>query len=430
MRFALLTNQTRAARRPPLYIKPVRAEELACLFPGMKKDLSTARQAGKPRPGSAAPAAQLRKSSLSSAVETPIDVIRGSGRTPSAPRIYRNGFQSASTQDVASLSAPPVVKTGKSPAPRVGPIQMAKSPADRSEPEACPPVAPITRNPVSKPLAGTDNPQPAGQPAEAAQPPAQSFSVPTLEKSPRFDALRATRSALSLHRLMEQHPELPAQSVLLGACDDGRPLMLDLFDPEPGALLALGDDRESQLELLRNVIDSSASRNLPRRLQFLVISHQPQVWQSWVSERGFDRHCLGIAGAEEQSVSAWVLRLADWTERRRLGKMSGPPILLVLDTLSFVSRLPNGVSQNFDWMVKEGPPAQIWTLAAISTELASSLGERVMRVFRCHILGQSKDPRAYIQLTGLNEQDAAGFNEPRRFAVHLGSRLIPFRLPA
>lgn len=195
-------------------------------------------------------------------------------------------------------------------------------------------------------------------------------------------------------------------------------------------MLVIGDERNSQLELLRNAIDSAVSRNSPRKVQFLVISHQPRVWRSWVDERGFNRYCLAVVGSEEEGLPGWVLRMADWTEQRRLGKISGPPILLVMDTLSFLSRLASDVRLNFDWMVKEGPPAQIWPLGTISTELVSSMGARTLRLFQGHILGFAKDPQVYAQLVGLSEQEVVHFNEPRHFAVQVDQHLIHFRLPA
>ncbi len=256
-------------------------------------------------------------------------------------------------------------------------------------------------------------------------------SVPVTPASlSTHDSPNAARSALALHRLMERHPDLPRQSILLGVCEDGRPLMLNLYDPSVGSLLAISDERESQLDLLRNAIDSAAARNSPRKLQFLVISHQPRRWRSWVDERGFSRHCLEVVGAEEGSLPGWVMRLADWTEQRRLGKTSGPPILLVMDSLSFLSRLASDVRLNFEWMVKEGPPALIWPLGTISTELASSMRASTLGLFESHILGFSKDPQVYAQLVGLSEQETAGLNEPRQFAVRAGQRLIHFQLPA
>jgi hypothetical protein len=228
---------------------------------------------------------------------------------------------------------------------------------------------------------------------------------------------------------LAQNANLPDQTVVLGVCEDGLPLALDLFDPTPGSLLAMGDRREEQIALLHNAVASSCLRNSPRTMQFLVISHEPDAWKDWVVQRGFERHCISIETAQENSLRDTILLLADWTEQRRLGQRSGPPVLLVIDTLTFLPRLDYDIRLNFDWLVKEGPPAQIWTFAAISTELATSLGHRLLRAFQSRILGWAKDPQVYTRLAGLAAQEAGAYSEAGMFAVQVGENWIQFKLP-
>jgi hypothetical protein len=235
------------------------------------------------------------------------------------------------------------------------------------------------------------------------------------------------RSVFELHQLLERHPDLPPHAAVLGVCEDGLPILLDLADPVPGAVISIGDEREVQLQLLRTAVSSLVTRNTPRSVQFIVISHQPETWKTWIQERGFDRYCLAVEGGDDQSVRDWVLRLADWTEQRRMGQRGGPPVLVVMDTLSFLLRLPYDVRLNFEWMVKEGPPAQIWPLAAISTELAKSLGVRCLRSFQTRLLGFSQKPEAYVDLAGIAENDVECFRQPGEFGVQVAERWLRFR---
>lgn len=232
-----------------------------------------------------------------------------------------------------------------------------------------------------------------------------------------------------LQDLLTKNPNLPSQSVILGICDDGLPIALDLNDPAPGSLLVMGDDRQDQLKMLHLVVSSVAGRNSARSIQFLVFSHQPDHWRSWIHESGFDRHCLGVIETNENMVSDWILQAADWTEQRRLGQRSGPPVLLVIDSLSFLPGLPYDIRLNFDWMIKEGPPAQVWTLATISTELAASIGSRFLRPFGTRILGRTNSPDVYARLTNLDEQKSFQFTQPGRFLVQAGDQWIQFSLP-
>lgn len=425
MQFALLTNQVREARRPPLFVQPVDAALLSRMFSAVKKTALGDSRAGKTRP------ARQPHNPNNTPVQIPIEVFSSKDRSAATGQAINNGkggshpLNSNPILPVQPRIKPATVRVSKNNL--VWPSGLSRKNLENA---TSPPSIPIPRGQPPDPRNVSQTSLPVHQPVAPVQPPGLVSRPAAPAPPPGHDSLSAARSALALHRFMERHPDLPRQSILLGACDDGWPLMLNLFDPSVGALLAISDERESQLDLLRNVIDSAATRNSPRKLQFLVISHQPQRWRSWVDERGFTRHCLGVVGAEEESVPVWVLRLADWTDQRRLGKISGPPILLVMDSLSFLSRLTSDVRQNFEWMVREGPPALIWPLGTISTELASSLGASTLSLFQSHVLGLSKDPQVYAQLVGLNEQEMASFDGPRQFAVRVGQRLIQFQLPA
>jgi hypothetical protein len=166
-------------------------------------------------------------------------------------------------------------------------------------------------------------------------------------------------------------------------------------------------------------------------MQFLIISCEPRAWQDWMSRQGYERFCLSIEGVDDlESLSAWILRLGDWTEQRRLGQRNGPPILVVLDTLSFLARLPYDIRLNFDWLAKEGPAAQIWPIAAISSDLALMLQSRhMLRSFPTRILGFSQNSSLYIQMANMPPEEAASFSKAGQFAVRVGDNWLRFHLP-
>lgn len=125
----------------------------------------------------------------------------------------------------------------------------------------------------------------------------------------------------------------------------------------------------------------------------------------------------------------WIIRLADWTEQRRSGQRSGPPVMVVMDSLSFLPRLAYDVRLNFDWMAKEGPAGRIWPIAAVSTDLATALGTRMLRGFESRILGFADDPAVYMRFASQNESDAAQFGQPGTFVIQAGDTWLRFHLP-
>lgn len=249
---------------------------------------------------------------------------------------------------------------------------------------------------------------------------------PRAKARPAADALPP---AESLERLLESHPGLPNETAVLGVCDDGLPVLLDLNDPTPGSLLLVGDEREKHLDMLRSAVTSTVKRNSPHAIQFLVITDDPKTWDEWIFSQGYERHCLGVEDRESEAARQWILQLADWTEQRRLGQRGGPPVLVLFDTLDFLPRLPYDVRLNFDWMVKEAPPARIWPVASISTNLALSIGSRMLRSFQSRVLGYSCDAAVYTRLGGLEDPNADDFVRPGEFAVKVGDDWLRFQAP-
>lgn len=266
-------------------------------------------------------------------------------------------------------------------------------------------------------------------PARNETPPTDPVTTDPVPTTPITQKGSQTRTP-GLDQLLKQNANLPAQSAVLGVCEDGLPVLLDLYDPAPGALVVIGDEREAQLDILRTAVASLVERNSPRSVQFIVFSCEPNDWQKWAKEKGFDRHRLAVENAEAESVRDWIVRLADWTEQRRMGQSSGPSVVLVMDTLSFLPALDYDIRLNFEWMAKEGPQAQIWPLAVISTDLAKVLsGRRMLRAFQTRVMGYADHPEDYVPLAGLDPHAADEFGRPGEFMVKTGENWLRFRLP-
>lgn len=392
--FVLLTNQTRERQRPPLFRQRATADLIARLVPNrIPKRKPIPR---KPQPVTVPDATTERKPGRRSPLaQAPVNGFRFSSG------LVQRGL---TTQSVNGRSMP-TNGHGK----EVFSIDVNDRPA--AVPEKVTPV--VVHN--------TQAPQKNNEASPA---------IPTAAEKPAKMQPQSQTPKPGLRQLLDQNSQLPAQAVILGVCDDGLPLAFDLWDPNPGSLLAMGDMREEQIQLLQMALASVAIRNSPRAAQFLVFSHQPEVWTDWVTRQGFDRHCLAIVEAQDDAASEWIIRLADWTEQRRMGQRNGPPVILVIDTLTFLPRLAYDIRLNFDWLVKEGPAAQIWTMAAISTDLATSLGHRMLRAFQSRIFGCAKDATVFSRLPGFNEQQAGSLSQPGRFTVQVGENWLQFQLPA
>ena len=432
-RISLRSNQTRAAQRPPLFISLARSALFADLLHKYPRKVVR-------KPVRNAPADQ--------ASSRPAQVSKASAPSPAANRTPESKPAARPVEPAPrdlSFRRPPNGRPGTNGANgHASPSQIFRSsaitgaPVTRQTTRPAPPVQiPFE---VHTPYRASRDQEPAPKPVEpTSQPHTKADSKPDarVESVPRSPmpavpvrpAAPQRKAVPSLAGFLRQHPELPAHTALLGVCDDGLPVLLDLYDAAPGALISMGDERELHLELLRTAVASMVTRNTPRSVQFVVLTCDAPAWQEWIVEKGFDRYCLAVEDADSELVREWVLRLADWTEQRRLGQRSGPPVLLVMDTLSFLPRMSYDVRLNFEWMVREGPQAQIWPLAAISTELAKVLhSRRMLRAFQTRILGAAENPSVYSELAGLSPTSVEDFREPGAFAVQVGENWLRFRL--
>jgi hypothetical protein len=428
----LQSNKLREERRPPRLVMLPTPDLLARLVPVRRKPVRGRTREKNPLPAQAA--GKKTDGYMPEVVKTDPTPLPG-----------RNGLKknplraplSQSSMDILRLSmlsqrATPAqeAKPAKIDQPPPPPVDTAQPPFNgtpvQQEPlDFAPDLAEpmVEQQPVLLPETTLEEPS---LPAQAVELQPQ-MEPPQVESGETENEWHISPSLVDL---INQNPDLPPQSIILGVCEDGLPLALDLFDPAPGALLVMGDVRADQLDLLHFAVTSSVSRNSPRAVQFLVISHQPETWQSWISYSGYDRYCITVTSAQGDQVGDWIVRLADWTEQRRLGQRSGPPILLIIDTLAFLPHLPYDIRLNFDWMIKEGPQAQIWPLAAISTDLAISLSPRMLRSFQSRFIGSIEKAEVYQRLSGMDEQQTAEFNRPGCFSVQVGERWLQFSLPA
>lgn len=271
-------------------------------------------------------------------------------------------------------------------------------------------------------------PTPAPRPPLSLPSPAElKLRIPRMFR-PAAQASGGPAAGPRLTALLQGLVGLPPHTAVLGVCDDDLPVLLDLADPAPGALLVACDERTQRMAALRTLVHTAAALNSPRNVQFLVLSTQPEEWRRWVEGTPAVRHCLAIEGLEEGACDRWLLKLSTWADQRRTGGANGPAVLLVVDDLSAATRLEYDARVNFDWLVKEGPAVKIWPVAAAAAESLPGLG-RWVRLFKSRILGYTLDPEVYRQAAQLSDEELAMFSEPDLFAVHIQENWLRFRIP-
>jgi hypothetical protein len=292
-------------------------------------------------------------------------------------------------------------------------------------------VIPPRKNAAPPPRPAPVQPKaPVVDQAEREEPPAQIF----VETPAQEEAAAKSPRAPFLEEVLDRISNPPAQTAILGVCDDGLPILLDLNDPAPGAVLVASDDDVLRTRLLRALLQTCVALNSPRSVQFLILSSDPGQWQDWLAKQEITRHCLGVEAlpASRPSVESppqgspdrWLLKLGAWADQRRSGSVTGPAVVLVVDDLNAATQLEYDARVNFDWLVKEGPGVRIWPVVGMRTASAKEL-IRWVRLFKTRLLGPANDRALFGQLA--SEPDTTF--DPAEFAVRVQDHWLAFRVP-
>ena len=112
------------------------------------------------------------------------------------------------------------------------------------------------------------------------------------ELKPELAASRSVPERLmpSLMQVLDDLGPLPSESLFLGIASDELPVLLNLHDPIPGALLVTADPGDGKSNLLRIIAGGICRLQSPKQVKFGVISNYPDEWH------GFQQfpNCMGI----------------------------------------------------------------------------------------------------------------------------------------
>jgi len=189
----------------------------------------------------------------------------------------------------------------------------------------------------------------------------------------------AAKLTTSLNDIIYQFGSFPAYSIVIGVCDDGLPLVLDLSKPRPGSILVYRNSDHETTELINSICLSGVRINPPDDLAVCVIAKDPD---GYLDLMGYP-HTQSMLAPYEKSAGNLVLELSAIAEQRRYGRELGPAFLLVIDDLySFLSyNTDYGVFVNFKWLMNFGPRSMIWPLIAIRDSSISKFNQSLSSLF-------------------------------------------------
>ena len=198
-----------------------------------------------------------------------------------------------------------------------------------------------------------------------------------------FDSLVQIRIP-SLEQVLARLRSIPEYSILIGAAQDGSPIMINLSNSSAGSLLILGDPASGKTKLMSSILASACLINSPRRFRFGWITYQPGEL-GWL---GRQQHAYQVAAPYTDKTYQLVKELVDLLGQRRNGRQSGPAVILAIDGLDeLIASLDDELLDLLLWLIANGPAYRIWTVATLDARRENLVEPEVLEQFGTWLVG-------------------------------------------
>ena len=225
---------------------------------------------------------------------------------------------------------------------------------------------------------------------------------------------------LSLENVMAKFMPLPEDGLFLGVASDGLPVLLNLNDPRPGALLLLGDSRSGKTEFLQEVARAAALSHLPSACRFVVVTSNLKEWDGWKDLP----HCLGMWTPETPRLKDFLL---DLTVRAQQSGNADNILLLVDDLQSLIDPDKN-IQDGFLWLLANGAAGRIWTIATLKADLSPGFPLWV-NAFGTRLFGRIGNPELADRLTPMAGANLRTLLSGAQFCIRERNHWLRFWLP-
>jgi len=235
------------------------------------------------------------------------------------------------------------------------------------------------------------------------------------------------QETVTVGSLLQSCEPTPANFILLGKCRDGLPLLLELGNPQMGAVLISGDAGCGKTHHLQVIAQSAVRLAHARNMQIAVLSANPGEWTGVLGDEEMKRCLHGFYAWYDPQAIQLIAELTDLAEARRQGECQGSAILFVLDDLNFAESMGCEAQFNLRWLISYGSQSNIWLVAGIHAGYANT-ESYWLEPFRTRVLGRTKNQEdAALLATGCNP--GSEVLEPGTFSVQTGESWVTYQLP-
>jgi hypothetical protein len=193
-----------------------------------------------------------------------------------------------------------------------------------------------------------------------------------------------SRGRPGLEATLSRHGSLPSQTAILGVTADGSPLLLDLADPSPGALLISGGLGNAKSRLLHAILASIILINRPGQAEIRIIAREPAKFDHFFPAE----HCRQILSADDPVAGEAIVDLLPaigpgaYGQAQRNPRRAQAVILAVDDLAALAEKLDKQAFASLCWLARHGTRMRVWLITTVTNEQAERLDELLLSAFK------------------------------------------------
>lgn len=211
---------------------------------------------------------------------------------------------------------------------------------------------------------------------------------------------------------------IPKNCLSLGTAEDGLPILLNLSDPVPGPLLVSADAGGGKTAFLKNVATGIMAIHDPEKVQFGVITPNPETWSRFDSTK----HCDGIYPIYDTD---YFFTLGDFIKNHRLDQFR----VLLLEGFEKTVRLSEEKKDTLRWLLSHGPARHLWPIVSLDPAQRGNILPW-LDLFRTRIFGKIEDGKVAEAITGGSKDANLGSLQPGvQFTMREGLSWTNFWIP-
>lgn len=229
-----------------------------------------------------------------------------------------------------------------------------------------------------------------------------------------------------LEEVIEQISPLPAFSLLIGICEDGTPLIVELKNTKTGPVLASGDNRFGNQQLLHSMLLSACMLNSQEDMKIHLVAPNVRAYPELIRQG----HVVQAFNSQDMASKVLLEEFVRLGRDRKRGKEVYPMQILAIDELDLLLQdFEKVLLKQFQWLLEVGPEVNLWVVATISSKRVRSDFRALLRSFSTQIFGRIESPVESAQLTGKPFLDLSRHIPGVECTIQSGSEEIKVLIP-